>query len=79
MVLREAREQFLLDLNTIVSTAKDLINEHRDTIMPGRTHGQHGLPITFGFKVARCACELDRHVIRLTIAAARTRKRYVQS
>jgi len=66
IVLKEAREQFLLDLNTIVSIAKDLINEHRDTIMPGRTHGQHGLPITFGFKVAGWACELDRHRTRIS-------------
>ena len=34
--------------------------------MPGRTHGQHGLPITFGFKVAGWACELDRHRTRLS-------------
>ena len=26
---------------------------HRDTLMLGRTHGQPGLPITFGFKAAR--------------------------
>ena len=26
--------------------------EHRDTVMLGRTHGQPGLPITFGFKAA---------------------------
>ncbi len=66
IVLREAREQFLLDLNAVCLTAKNLISEHRDTIMPGRTHGQHGLPITFGFKVAGWACELDRHRTRLS-------------
>lgn len=66
IVLREAREQFLLDLNAICLIAKNLISEHRDTIMPGRTHGQHGLPITFGFKVAGWACELDRHRTRLS-------------
>ena len=66
IVLREAREQYHLDLNAICLTAKNLISEHRDTIMPGRTHGQHGLPITFGFKVAGWACELDRHRTRLS-------------
>ena len=66
IVLREAREQFHLDLNAICLTAKNLISEHRDTIMSGRTHGQHGLPITFGFKVAGWACELDRHRTRLS-------------
>ena len=34
--------------------------------MPGRTHGQQGLPITFGFKVAVWASETRRHLHRLT-------------
>jgi adenylosuccinate lyase len=33
--------------------------------MCGRTHGQPGLPITFGFKAAVWAAELDRHLARL--------------
>lgn len=66
IVLREAREKFILDLNSICQIAKDLIIKHRDTIMAGRTHGQHGLPITFGFKVAGWACEIDRHRTRLS-------------
>ena len=33
--------------------------------MCGRTHGQPGLPITFGFKAAVWAAELDRHLERL--------------
>jgi adenylosuccinate lyase len=66
IVLREAREQFFVDLDAICANAKKLITDHRDTIMVGRTHGQHGLPITFGFKVASWACELDRHRTRLS-------------
>ena len=31
---------------------------HRDTVMLGRTHGQPGLPITFGFKAAVWAAEV---------------------
>ncbi len=38
---------------------------HRDTIMAGRTHGQHALPITFGFKVAIWLDEFRRHQARL--------------
>lgn len=66
IVLREAREKFILDLNSICQITKDLIIKHRDTVMAGRTHGQHGLPITFGFKVAGWACEIDRHRTRLS-------------
>jgi adenylosuccinate lyase len=39
--------------------------QHRDTVMLGRTHGQGGLPITFGFKVAGWATEIRRHRARL--------------
>ena len=33
--------------------------------MAGRTHGQHAVPITFGFKVAVWVAEFDRHAARL--------------
>ncbi|HPT82773.1 MAG TPA: adenylosuccinate lyase [Limnochordia bacterium] len=39
--------------------------EHRDTVMAGRTHGQHGTPITFGFKVAAWVSEIRRHIARI--------------
>ncbi|MFQ5617255.1 MAG: adenylosuccinate lyase family protein [Anaerolineales bacterium] len=42
-----------------------LAETHRDTVMPGRTHAQQGLPITFGFKVAVWAREVRRHIQRL--------------
>jgi adenylosuccinate lyase len=42
----------------------------------GRTHGQPGLPITFGFKAAVWVAELDRHLER--IAQARPRLQVVQ-
>ena len=47
--------------NTLVSLAK----KHKKTIMVGRTHGQHTIPITFGLKMARYAMEVDRHLERL--------------
>jgi adenylosuccinate lyase len=49
----------LLDL--LCQLAKD----HAGTVMVGRTHGQHALPITFGFKVAIWADELARNLQRL--------------
>jgi adenylosuccinate lyase len=44
---------------------------HRATPMLGRTHGQHGLPITFGLKAAGWTAELRRHSCRLDELAAR--------
>jgi adenylosuccinate lyase len=38
---------------------------YKETVMMGRTHGQHALPITLGFKFAVWGYELNRHIQRL--------------
>ncbi len=53
------------DLEAIRSKLGELARAHVDTVQAGRTHGQHALPITFGFKAASWKDELDRHVDRL--------------
>ena len=53
------------DLRAIEALLVDLAERHRDTVMAGRTHGQPGAPITFGFKAASWADEVRRHVDRL--------------
>jgi adenylosuccinate lyase len=40
--------------------------QHKRTIMIGRTHGQHALPITLGFKFAIWLRENARHIERLS-------------
>jgi 3-carboxy-cis,cis-muconate cycloisomerase len=42
-----------------------LAREHKESIQAGRTHGQHAVPITFGFKVAVWVREIQRHLERL--------------
>ena len=44
---------------------------HRATVMPGRTHAQPAVPITFGAKLAVWLAELTRHVERLDAVRAR--------
>jgi adenylosuccinate lyase len=39
--------------------------KYKGTVMIGRTHGQHALPITLGFKFAVWGYEIDRHIQRL--------------
>ena len=53
------------DVTRMRDRALELAGRYRDTPMCGRTHGQPGLPITFGFKAAVWAAELDRHLERL--------------
>src|SRR5579875_2488261 len=44
---------------------------HRSTVMAGRTHGQPGSPVTFGWKAASWADEIRRHLDRLREGAPR--------
>jgi adenylosuccinate lyase len=69
--LRAARAHFLGRLDAARASLAALARRHRDTVMPGRTHGQQGLPITLGFKVAGWVAELRRHRQRLEEAAVR--------
>jgi adenylosuccinate lyase len=39
--------------------------EHTHTVCAGRTHGQIGIPTTYGLRFAIWAEELDRHIVRL--------------
>jgi 3-carboxy-cis,cis-muconate cycloisomerase len=63
--LRAAHAIVLRDLEETRRLAAALARGHRDTVQAGRTHGQHALPITFGYKVAVWVAELDRHRERL--------------
>jgi adenylosuccinate lyase len=55
-------EKKLIDLKGILQRQAA---KHKDTIMIGRTHGQHALPITLGFKFAVWGYEVNRHIERL--------------
>jgi len=53
------------DLAAVSAALADLATKHRDTAMPGRTHLQQALPITFGYKCAIWLSMMDRHAVRL--------------
>lgn len=71
LALRDARSLLIVDLERAIGATTDLCRRYRDSIMVGRTHGQHGLPITFGFKAAGWLAELRRHRQRFAEAARR--------
>lgn len=59
-------------LDVLLGPLEDLIQgiryqaqQHRETVMVGRSHGIHGEPITFGFKLAGWLAEVLRHRDRL--------------
>jgi adenylosuccinate lyase len=59
------------DLAATEASLVALARRHRDAVMLGRTHGQPGLPITFGFKAAVWVAEIRRHAERLREARRR--------
>ncbi|MFQ5792220.1 MAG: adenylosuccinate lyase [Acidobacteriota bacterium] len=59
------------DLDKVADELAELAERHRDTVVAGRTHGQHALPITFGFKVAAWLDEIHRQRERLVASRPR--------
>jgi adenylosuccinate lyase len=65
MELRESAAILRADLTDLARALLDLAKKHRATPEVGRTHGQHGIPISFGYKAAVGAAEVLRHRRRL--------------
>ncbi|KAL2819296.1 L-Aspartase-like protein [Aspergillus cavernicola] len=53
------------ELQTLAEILKGLAEKYRDTPMAGRTHLQHALPCTFGYKCAVYLSSILRHQERL--------------
>lgn len=64
-VLQKVKESLDRRFDALARVLSVLAQRHRDTPMCGRTHGQPGLPITFGFKAAGWLDEIHRHRQRL--------------
>ncbi len=71
LVLRRAHGVFRRQIGATLGAMADLAERGAEMVMAGRTHGQHAVPATFGFKVAGWIDELLRHVERLDQAGAR--------
>ncbi|MFH0344753.1 MAG: adenylosuccinate lyase family protein [Chromatiales bacterium] len=70
-ILVKVRDIFEGQLAGVATALRGLARRYRDTPMCGRTHGQPGLPITFGFKVAGWLDEVQRHRQRIEEVGAR--------
>ena len=65
LLLREAAQLILEDLDQLLEAVKEKAYQYKDTVMMGRTHGVHAEPITFGLKMAIWYEELKRHRERI--------------
>ena len=66
----EASTLLMDDLEALLQTMKDLAFAHQETMTVGRSHGIHGEPMTFGWKVAIWYQEFQRQQQRLKAAIA---------
>lgn len=67
-LILQMREGHALLVKMLTKTYEECLRiseKYKDTVMAGRTHVIHALPITFGFKTAMWADELKRNLIRL--------------
>ncbi|MEX2375502.1 MAG: adenylosuccinate lyase family protein [Dehalococcoidia bacterium] len=63
--LRQVHRILLGQMARLLEALASLAVRTRDYLLPGRTHGQHAVPATFGYKVATWIDEFVRHVERL--------------
>ena len=65
LIVKKCHEIFLSQIGDLLKILGKLALETKDYVMPGRTHGQHAVPATFGYKIAVWLDEFIRHVERL--------------
>lgn len=65
LLLRDALALLKGRLREVVEKLSRLALETEDVVMAGRTHGQHAVPITLGFKLANHVYELARSYERI--------------
>ncbi len=65
VALRDAGDLLVEEVGKLTETIRRKALQHKDTLMPGRTHGIHAEPTTFGLKLAGWTFELARDRDRL--------------
>lgn len=72
-LLKQANDILLEDLERFVAILKEKAQEHKYTVMMGRTHGIHAEPTTFGLKLALWYEEMKRNLDRFKQASGTVR------
>ena len=61
----DSLQVIMVHVESLIQAIRYRAQEHRTTVMIGRSHGIHAEPITFGFKLAGWLAEMLRHRERL--------------
>jgi adenylosuccinate lyase len=73
ILMVEAADIIIEDLERLLSVLKQRAVEFKETVMVGRSHGVHGEPITFGLKLALWYAETNRNLERMRSAREEVR------
>ncbi|AQP53272.1 adenylosuccinate lyase [Vagococcus penaei] len=68
-LLKQANDILRHDLQNFLTIIGEKAEEHKYTVMMGRTHGVHAEPTTFGLKLALWYSEMKRNIERFDAAA----------
>ncbi|UHA60759.1 adenylosuccinate lyase [Metabacillus litoralis] len=68
-LLKQANDILLKDIENFIQILKEKAQEHKYTVMMGRTHGVHAEPTTFGLKLGLWYEEMKRNLDRFKSAA----------
>ena len=63
--LKEAISHIIKSLKKLIIALIKVIDDKKNLVCIGRTHGQHAIPTTYGMRFGVWAYELDRHIDRL--------------
>ncbi|MHA1350319.1 MAG: adenylosuccinate lyase [Promethearchaeota archaeon] len=63
--LKEAILHIIKSLKKLIIALIKVIEDKKNLVCIGRTHGQHAIPTTYGMRFSVWAYELDRHIDRL--------------
>ncbi|OAT25976.1 adenylosuccinate lyase [Buttiauxella ferragutiae ATCC 51602] len=70
-LVKQFHQQLMSFVDATLENLARLALQHKDTLMAGRTHGKHALPITYGYKVSVWIYELLGAVERMQEAEKR--------
>jgi adenylosuccinate lyase len=75
--LRDATQQVVVPrLTALQKTLLNLTAKYADTVQVGRTHGQHAVPITFGFAMAEYVDRLGNSIKSLQVLSGKLKGKF---
>lgn len=67
-LMQKAADIIIQDVRAVLNTLKKKAQQHKNTVMIGRSHGVHAEPVTFGLKMALWYEEMGRALDRMVRA-----------